>query len=67
MDYECAERPRRLVHCSRLLENAIKRPLECYFLFPRMREHAYKPTFYRPTVEVFYNMENSQDGWLALL
>ena len=62
MDHAGAERARPLVHRSRLLEDAIKGPIDFYSLFTRMPEHPEEPIFHCAAVEIFDNVEDSQHG-----
>src|ERR1700740_3757320 len=59
MDCVGTEGARRLLSCSRLLEDAVKGPLDVNLSFPGVSEHPEKPIFHRPLVEVFDDMKNS--------
>ena len=62
MDHACAECSRLLVHRSRLLEHAIKGPIDFYSSLARMLQHPYEPGLYGGAVHVFDNMEDFRDG-----
>ena len=61
MDHSGAKRSRLLVHRAWLRENAIKGPINVYSLLMRMLEHAHKPILHRATVEIFNDVEDSQN------
>ena len=51
---------------TRLFQDAVERPIDRHSSIARMPEHAQEPVFHRTPIEVFDNMQNSQDGGLKV-
>src|ERR1039457_4716103 len=64
MDHACAEGSRLIVHRSRLLEYAIKGPIDFYFSLTRMPQHPHEPVLHGAAVKIF---DNVKDSWRRLL
>ena len=61
MNHSGAKRLCPLVHRSLLREDAIKSPTNLYSLRMRMLEHAHEPILHRAAVEIFNDVEDSQN------
>jgi hypothetical protein len=69
MDHTSAEGSRLRIGRARLIENAIKSPINLHFSLARMREHPEKPILHRATIEIFDNMKDPQhslETWVKL-
>ena len=66
MEYASPRRLGSAIQFARLFEDAVERPIDRHSSIARMLEHPQEPIFHRAPIEIFDNMQNFQDGRLAI-